>query len=179
MNMTNKEQSQSTGSMQNNAFFQNVIMRHPHSRATLTNEITAMEKDQKADEKAKQYLKWILKQTEFNFYLSILPQGQGLVLLKQNLKAVLVIGFNRPHQDLKPFVEGHDFVIEVLNIHSLQKGEGYKVMQKVIDLSNQLQTPICLMVETEEHQKYFERYGFKNLVALEKENEYTMIFQKL
>ena len=124
--MTNKEQSQSAGSMQNNAFFQNVIMRHPHSRATLTNEITAMEKDQKADEKAKQYLKWILKQTEFNFYLSILPQGQGLVLLKQNLKAVLVIGFNRPHQDLKPFVEGHDFVIEVLNIHSLQKGEGYK-----------------------------------------------------
>ena len=91
MNMTNKEQSQSTGSMQNNAFFQNVIMRHPHSRATLTNEITAMGKDQKADEKAKQYLKWILKQTEFNFYLSILPQGQGLVLLKQNLNPVLVL----------------------------------------------------------------------------------------
>ena len=74
-------------------------------------------------------------------------------------------------------MEGHDFVIEVLNIHSLQKGEGYKVMQMVIDLSNQLQSPICLMVETEQHQKYFERYGFKNLVALEKENEYTMIFQ--
>ena len=122
--MTKTEQPQSAESMQNNAFFQNVIMMHPQSRATLTNEISAMEKDQKADEKVKQYLKWILKQTEFNFYLSVLPKGQGLVLLKQNLKAVLVIGFNSPHQDLKPFVEGHDFVLEILNIHSLQKGEG-------------------------------------------------------
>lgn len=175
--METSKKNQSADSMQNNAFYQNVIMRHPHSRATLTNEITAIEKDQKADEKVKQYLKWILKQTEFNFYLSILPQGQGLLLLKQNLKAVLVIGFNRPHQDLTPFVEGHDFILEILNIHSLEKGEGYKVMQKVIELSNQLQSPICLMVETDEQQKYFEGHGFKNLDALEKENVRTMIFQ--
>ena len=88
-----------------------------------------------------------------------------------------MIGFNRPHQDLKSFVEGHDFVIEILNIHSLEKGEGSKVMQKVIDLSKQLQSPICLMVENDEQQKYFERYGFKNIDALEKENERTMVFQ--
>lgn len=175
--METSKKNQPVDSMQNNAFYQNVIMKHPHSRATLTNEITAIEKDQKADEKVKQYLKWILKQTEFNFYLSILPQGQGLLLLKQNLKAVLVIGFNRPHQDLIPFVEGNNFVIEILNIHSLEKGEGYKVMQKVIDLSKQLQSPICLMVETDEQQKYFERHGFKNVDALEKENVRTMIFQ--
>ena len=68
--METSKKNQSVDSMQNNAFYQNVIMRHPHSRATLTNEITAIEKDQKADEKVKQYLKWILKQTEFNFYLS-------------------------------------------------------------------------------------------------------------
>ena len=73
--------------MQNNAFFQNVIMRHPHSRATLTNEITAMEKDQKADEKAKQYLKWILKQTEFNFYLSMLPQWARISIIEAKFKS--------------------------------------------------------------------------------------------
>jgi hypothetical protein len=177
--MTKTEQAQSAESLQNNTFIQNVIMTHPQSRATLTAEISAIEKDPKADEKVKRYLKWILKQTEFNFYLAVIPKGQGLVLLKQNLKAVLVIGFNRPHQDLKPFVEGNDFVIEILNIHSLQKGEGYKMMQKVMDLSNQLPSPICLIVETEQQKKYFERYGFKNLDVLEKENEHTMIFQKL
>ena len=51
------------------------------------------------------------------------------------------------------------------------------MMQKVMDLSNQLHSPICLIVETDEQQKYFERYGFKNLGALEKENVRTMIFQ--
>ncbi|WP_428911684.1 hypothetical protein [Niallia sp. Krafla_26] len=177
MDIIEKNTSQSAESLQNDAFIQNVKMMHPQSRSTLMAEIAAMEKDQKADEKAKQYLKWILKQTEFNFYLALLPKGQGLVLLKQNSKAVLVIGLNRPHEELKPFVEELDFVLEILNIHSLQKGEGFKIMKKVMDLSNHLQSPITLIVENDEQQKYFERYGFKNVGALEKENERIMILR--
>ncbi len=174
--MTAKNGTQTAETSQKDAFIQNVKAGHPQARATLMGEISAMEKDPKANEKAKKYLKWILKQTEFNFHLSLLPKGQGLVLLKQNLKAVLVIGFNRPHQELEPFVDGHDFVLEILNLHSLQKGEGYKVMQKVMDLSNKLQSPITLIVETDEHEKYFERYGFKNEGAFENENERMMVF---
>lgn len=177
IDMSEKSYSQSAESIQNEAFIENVKRAHPQSRATLMAEISAMEKDKKADEKAKQYLKWILKQTEFNFYLALLPKGQGLVLLKQNLKAVLVIGFNRPHQELQSFVQGHDFVLEILNIHSLQKGEGTKMMQKVMNLSNQLHSPITLIVQTEDQGKYFERFGFKTYSALEKENERTMILQ--
>ncbi|WP_338472474.1 hypothetical protein R4Z10_06950 [Niallia sp. XMNu-256] len=176
MDITETNRAQSTEGLQNDAFIQKVKMLHPHSRSTLMAEIASLEKDKNANEKAKQYLKWILKQTEFNFYLALLPKGQGLMLLKQNSKAVLVIGLNRPQQELKPIVEGHEFVIEILNIHSLQKGEGYKIMQKVMGLSNQLHTPICLVVETEEQQKYFGRYGFKDYGALEKDNERMMIY---
>jgi hypothetical protein len=158
MNMKEKEQFD----LQNEVFAQNIKSMHPQSRETLMTEISAMEKDKQANEKAKQYLKWVLKQTEFNFYLALLPKGRGVILLKQNLKAVLVIGFNRPQEDLKSFFEGHDFILEILNIHSIQKGEGSKMLKKVIDLSKKISSPICLWTETEENRRYFERYGFKN-----------------
>jgi hypothetical protein len=176
MDMLEKDRSQSAEGLKSDAFIENVKMMHPQSRAGLMAEIAAMEKDKEADPKAKQYLKWILKQTEFNYLLALLPKGRGLVLLKQNFKAVLVIGFNRPSQELKPFVQGHDFVLEILNIHSLQKGEGYKMMRKVMDLSEKLRSPITLIVETEQQQQYFERYGFKNYGAIEEENERMMIY---
>ena len=164
------------GNLQNEFFTKNIKLMHPQSRETLFAEISAMEKDKNADEKAKQYLKWVAKQTEFNFYLALLPKGNGLILFKQNLKATLVIGFNRPNENLKQFFEGHHFLIEILNIHSMQKGEGYKIMQKVIDLSKKIDSPIFLWAETEENVQYFERYGFVNYGALGENNEFMMVF---
>ena len=68
----------------NEYFRENIKRMHPKSRETLLAELFAMEKDRNADQKAKQYLKWIVKQTELNFYLALLPKGNGLILLKQN-----------------------------------------------------------------------------------------------
>lgn len=163
--------------LQNEFFTKNIMQMHPQSKEILMAELSAMEKDKNADEKAKRYLKWVAKQTEFNFYLALLPKGNGLILLKQNLKATLVLGFNRPNERLKQFFEGHNLILELLNIHSMQKGEGYKVMQKVIDLSKKIDSPICLWAETEEVVQYFERYGFENYGKLEGNNEFMMVFQ--
>ncbi|WP_338452441.1 hypothetical protein R4Z09_11470 [Niallia oryzisoli] len=163
--------------LQNEVFTKNIQHMHPQSRETLMAEISALEKDKNADEKAKQYLKWVAKQTEFNFYLALLPKGNGLILLKQNLKAALVIGFNRPNENLKQFFEGHNLILEILNLHSMQKGEGYKIMQKVILLSKKIDSPICLWAETEENVQYFERYGFENYGALGENNEIMMVLQ--
>src|SRR4051812_28630755 len=92
-----------TEHLQNEFFTKNIMQMHPQSKEILMAELSVMEKDKNADEKAKQYLKWIAKQTEFNFYLALLPKGNGLILLKQNLKATLVLGFNRPNEKLKQF----------------------------------------------------------------------------
>ncbi|KAA9022914.1 hypothetical protein [Niallia endozanthoxylica] len=162
--------------LQNELFTENIKRMHPQSRQTLLAEISALEKDKKADEKAKQYLKWVSKQTEFNYYLALLPKGNGLILLKQNLKGAIVLGLNRPNEKLQPFFEGHHLILELLNIHSMQKGEGYKMMQKVISLSKKLDSPICLWAETEEIVQYFERYGFENYGALGENNECMMVF---
>ena len=175
--MAEKEQLDLIEDLQNEVFTQNIKSMHPQSRETLMAEISAMEKEKQANEKAKQYLKWVLKQTEFNFYLALLPKGKGLILFKQNLKAALVIGFNRPQDELKPFFEGHEFILEILNIHSIQKGEGSKIMKKVLDLSKKIDSPICLWTETEENVKYFERYGFKSYKELGKDNQCMMVFK--
>jgi len=163
--------------LQNELFTENIKRMHPQSKQTLLAEISALEKDKNADKKAKQYLKWVDKQTEFNFYLALLPKGNGLILLKQNLKAALVIGFNRPNENLKPFFEGHDLILEILNLHSMQKGEGFKIMQKVMDVSKKIDSPICLWAETEENVQYFERYGFKNYGELGENNEILMVLK--
>ena len=163
--------------LQNELFTENIKRMHPQSKQTLLAEISALEKDKNADKKAKQYLEWVDKQTEFNFYLALLPKGNGLILLKQNLKAALVIGFNRPNENLKPFFEGHDLILEILNLHSMQKGEGFKIMQKVMDVSKKIDSPICLWAETEENVQYFERYGFNNYGELGENNEILMVFQ--
>lgn len=175
MNRTEKEHY--IGDLQNEVFTKNMKVMHPQSRATLMAEIAAMEKGKNADEKVLQYLKWVLKQTEINFYLAILPQGRGLILFKQNLKAALVIGLNRPQEEIKPFVPGHDFVLEILNLHSIQKGEGYKIMQKVMDLAKQIDTPICLWTDAEKNVHYFERYGFKNHGKIGESTEWIMVYQ--
>lgn len=177
MNKSGQEQVHYIGDLQNDVFTQNMKAMHPQSRETLMTEIAALEKDKNANEKVKQYLKWVLKQTEFNFYLAILPQGRGLILYKQNLKAALVIGLNRPHEEVKPFFPGHEFVLEILNIHSLQKGEGYKMMKKVMELAEQTQLPICLWTDSEKNVQYFERYGFKNCGKIGESTEWMMVFE--
>lgn len=175
--MSRPEKEHYIGDLQNEVFTKNMMAMHPQSRATLMAEIAAMEKGKNVDEKVLQYLKWVLKQTEINFYLAILPQGRGLILFKQNLKAALVIGFNRPQEEIKPFVPGHDFVLEILNLHSIQKGEGYKIMQKVMDLAKQIDSPICLWTDAEKNVHYFERYGFKNHGKIGESTEWMMLFQ--
>ncbi len=177
MNNTEKGLVDFTGDLHNDVFTQNMKTMHPQARAALQAEIAAIEKDKNADEKAKQYLKWVLKQTEFNFYLAILPKGRGLILFKQNLKAVIAIGLNRPTEEIQSFFPGHNFILEILNIHSTQKGEGYKMMQKVIDLAKNLQSPICLWTDSEQNVQYFERYGFKNHGKLGENDDYMLIFQ--
>ncbi|MBB6447614.1 hypothetical protein [Bacillus benzoevorans] len=176
MNRTEKDQVNYIADLQNEVFTKNMKAMHPQSRETLIAEISAMEKNKNADETVKQYLKWVLKQTEINFYLAILPQGRGLILFKQNLKAAIVLGLNRPHEEVKSFFPGHDFILEILNIHSMQKGEGYKIMNKVIDLAKQLNSPICLWTESEENVHYFERYGFKNHGKLDGSDQWMMVY---
>jgi hypothetical protein len=100
-----------------------------------------------------------------------------LSLFKRNLKSALNIALISPHPDLKKYFEGHDYILELLELHSLQKREGYKIMKKVIELSKRMSCPIKIWTETEKNVKYFERYGFKNYGQLGDNKEFMMVFQ--
>jgi hypothetical protein len=62
-------------------------------------------------------------------------------------------------------------------MNKTQKGEGYKMMQKVIDLAKNIHSPICLWTDSEKNVQYFERYGFKNHGKLGENDDYMMVFQ--
>ncbi|MFT4417326.1 hypothetical protein ACLM5H_26225 [Fredinandcohnia humi] len=83
--------------------------------------------------KGRQYLRWIRKQSEKGYYL--LPHDNAVGLLKKNLKVFFIIGLHRPNELIENLFE-NEFCLELHNIASLKKGEGYKVMKKIFNSVN-------------------------------------------
>lgn len=98
-----------------------------------------------------------------------------IALYKRNWKAYTFIGFNRLVGEAKRLCQDDNEAIEIYSLHSVQKGEAYTIMKKVVDLVKRMGIPAMLYTETEENVKYFERYGFQNHGQLGTENEYLMI----
>jgi hypothetical protein len=119
------------------------------------------------------YLKWISKETDYNFYL--VDAGNGPVsLMDQNLEVFIRIHLCNPHKIVASFT-GDQQVIEIENIYSFKKGAGYEMMTKIIAFARQQKLPITLWTATEENVEYFERYGFKNYGKLGRNQESLMI----
>ncbi|MFP7200194.1 hypothetical protein SFC08_04390 [Lysinibacillus halotolerans] len=155
-------------------FIENVKQMTPKYRTFAEDQLKKI--NEKEDFRKIEYLKWIVEQSKSNFYLGI--RGSEITLIKRNFKGALTIGYNTPRDDLKHFYNGYDYIIELLNIHSFKKGEGYKMMKLLIELSKKAQSPISLYTETEVNVKYFERYGFVNIGRMGINNEYLMILNK-
>lgn len=130
------------------------------------------------DEKGKKYIDWIMLQSKFNYYVaSVSPNGCILMIKRPHLKSYLAIRFGYPGKNTAAIV-GSDRTIQIENIGSLIKGEGYKMMKKVIALSRKMDVAIELFTETEENVKYFERYGFVNHGPLGERDEFLMVLPK-
>lgn len=122
------------------------------------------------------FLEWILKVTAGEFYLMLSP-GQSLHfgLLKRNLKACMVIGYCHPNEVHKHFYIGYDSVLELINLDSAKKGEGYKTVRRLSMIADKLKIPISLWTEKEINVPIFERYGFINKGRAGINNEFLMI----
>lgn len=131
------------------------------------------------DKKGKQYLDWILLQAENNFYIANIAYSGCVLLIKRpHLKSYLAIRYGYPGTQSETIV-GKNRTIQIENIGSLKKGEGYKMMKKVIALARKMDVHIELWTETEENVKYFERYGFVNHGPLGDFGEFLMVLQNV
>lgn len=127
-------------------------------------------------EKDKAFVKAILIEARSNYYMVFNADKKAFILTKRNFKGAMIIGHYTPVGILKDYFNGYEKVIELVHIHSAQKGEGHKMMKNILKLKKELKIPIMLWAETDDNAHYFEKYGFKNYGRLGEIGEYLMIF---
>lgn len=127
------------------------------------------------NESEKKFLKLVVEEARSNFYMEFNQDDIAFILIKRNFKGFIRIAHNRPKQELKDYYNGSEYIIDLLNIHSYEKGEGYKMMKRVLRFGKELKLPIHLWTEDIKNVLYFEKYGFKNVGQLGENKEYLMI----
>lgn len=136
-------------------------------------------KNDKMDDKEKSFLLAILTEAKSNFYVQFNLQEKAFLLYKRNFKGVMIIGHNRPGAQFEDYFKGHEYVIELTHIHSVQKGEGHKMIKRLLHLKKKLKSPVVLWTETKENVLYFEKYGFENKGRLGDKKEFLMILSEI
>lgn len=145
----------------------------PIFRANLISEIPKWRN--KGDIKGAQLLKWIYDQTAYQYYLVTFHDKGVFSLYPHSLKSTIVFGFMWANDLTRPHLRGYDENIEITGLHSIRKGEAYKLMRKLIDIAKQISVPILLWCETTQLKDYYERYGFTSCGRLGHDNEYLMV----
>lgn len=126
-----------------------------------------------------EFLKLLLIEGRSNYFLQFNDSKKVFLLFKRNFKGMMVIGHNTPKDIVEEYFAGVPKVIELLHIHSIQKGEGRKMMKNLIKLAKNLKLDIVLWTETEENTNYFKSYGFENLGPVGARNENLMVYRYL
>jgi hypothetical protein len=67
MNMAEKNHQAYLQLLHDKTFVNQLKTNHPHYRMVLTRQLSEMEQRGSTDKKAKQFLRWVIKQTESNF----------------------------------------------------------------------------------------------------------------
>jgi hypothetical protein len=160
--------------IQNKEMIKDIISLAPKFRAMVNNDIMVCH--QNRDSNGKTFLRWVLKRSEKDYYIMLLPTRDGVCLIKKNLKGQIIVGYNRPNDKTKKYFPGYHHILEVHNIDSAQKGQGFRMMKQFLELADRLKLPVSLWTETEELVKYFERYGFENYGAIGQDGEYMMVY---
>lgn len=145
-----------------------------HSKLEIEDMIFSI-KNMNLNESEKKFLNLIVEEARSNFYMEFNQDDIAFLLIKRNFKGFIRVAHNKAEVELKDYYNGAEFIIDLLNIHSYEKGEGHKMMKRVLRLSKELKLPICLWTETNENVLYFENYGFKNIGQLGVNGEYRMV----
>lgn len=110
------------------------------------------------------FWQWIEEQCDNQEFRMFDLTNVDVVLLKTpllngliRLGITLLSGVAREHIERK-----FDYALDLKNVNSLEKGQGFAMMQSVLELQQRLNIPIMLWTETDKSTMYFERYGFRS-----------------
>lgn len=128
------------------------------------------------DKRSLKFAKWLDKETNHNFYFFGAYDNE-VGLITRDLQSSIVLKLCLPSSTIANIL-GNQAILQIEAIHSDKKGEGYKVMKKVLSFADRHELPVTLWTETEGNVKYFARYGFKNYGRCGENQEYLMILEK-
>lgn len=126
-------------------------------------------------ESEKKFLNLLIEEARSNFYMEYNEVDKAFFLIKRNFKGFIKIAHYKPNEKFKDYYNGSEYIIDLLNIHSYEKGEGHKMMKRVLRIGKELKLPLHLLTETKDNVLYFENHGFKNLGQLGDSEEFLMV----
>ncbi|MGG1880322.1 hypothetical protein ABDI30_22505 [Paenibacillus cisolokensis] len=127
------------------------------------------------DRKQLIYLQWILDASESDFYVVTPSQGVFQLISKEIKSAVSFLYCTTLTQATKRILKTYNELIEIIELHSIEKGHGSRIVNKLINLSKEVQLPLALYAETEELVKYYEQFNFNNHGRLGENKEFLML----
>ncbi|WP_059043925.1 hypothetical protein [Paenibacillus rubinfantis] len=125
--------------------------------------------------KQKTYLSWILEMSEKDFYLLSPAQGQFFLMNRKLNSAVLFRYCTTITEETKRILKDCDECIEIIELHSTERGQGTRIMSDFIHLSQITQLPLALYAETIELTHYYEKFNFVNHGKLGSNKEFLML----
>lgn len=127
------------------------------------------------NKKVTSYLMWILEMSEKKFYLSI-PSAGVFFLISRDLKSGVTFRYcTTLTEATKRILRVYNECIEIIDLHSIEKGHGSKIISELITLSRNIQLPLSLYAETDELVRYYQQFDFVNHGKLGNNKEYLML----
>jgi len=123
--------------------------------------------------KVPEWYQKVLSLTGSLFFVSSSPFARSIGVMSMNLKAVMVIALRTTSRFQERY--GSAYTLELVHLHSFQKGEGKKLMEAFLSIQQDLDVPGSVWVEEIETVSYYEQFGFRNVGQLGSNEEFLMI----
>ncbi|MFS0783327.1 hypothetical protein [Bacillus sp. 1P06AnD] len=125
-------------------------------------------------EKHEAFGKWLLSLDEQYYYMANNGEA-GIFLLRKDKSFMVELRFCIPSENVHNVVQS-PLIIEVSNIVSCQKGRAKNFLNKLKNISKEIEVPVVLFTHTPTLVKYFKKRGFKSQGQLGSDEEYLMTF---
>ncbi|PIC65324.1 hypothetical protein CSV79_01495 [Sporosarcina sp. P13] len=128
-----------------------------------------------ANNTEKSFLNFLLDMSETKYYLSS-SSDATFILLNRDWKSLVSFRYCATLNEATKRVLGNQAkCIEIVELHSAEKGQGSLIMEDFISLSEGIKLPLALFAETEDLVKYYKRFGFINHGNLGIDNEFLLL----
>lgn len=121
----------------------------------------------------RKFISGLIKLGTIKYFLIPDPFENSICIVSKNLNALMSVALHTTDRSFLNLYKSA-FILDLLHIHSYQKGEGKKLIEEFKTFQQELNIPGSLWTEVDENVHYFKQYGFENLGKLGSNGEYLM-----